>query len=296
MANKISESQVSCTLAKQPSGDIQINFTIDKDLVSKTKKEILEEMAKTAEIPGFRKGNAPIDKVEASIDKADISQKILEKILPKAMGDAIDEYKIRPVVYPRFEVVSIKDGENWQIRATTCEFVEFDLGDYKNIVSGALKSKKIWTPDQGKDQDKKQPTREEKEQVVIKTLLDNIKPIIPNKLIEEEVNLRLSSLLEKLEKLGLNLDGYLHSIGKTTQQLRDEYSSQAKDTIALELILERVTKDQNIKVEEAEIDQVIKASSADVELSKKLDTPQQRQMIRNMLTKRKTLEYLTNLS
>jgi hypothetical protein len=36
-------------------------------------------------------------------------------------------------------------------------------------------------------------------------------------LIDEEVNSRLSKLLERIEKLGLTLESYLSSIGKTAQ-------------------------------------------------------------------------------
>jgi len=45
-------------------------------------------------------------------------------------------------------------------------------------------------------------------------LLRNIKIEIPKLLIEEEVNTRLSQLLERIEKLGLDLEKYLQTIGK----------------------------------------------------------------------------------
>src|SRR5258706_424878 len=82
--------------------------------------------------------------------------------------------------------------------------------------------------------------QKEKEQIVLKTLIDNIKVSIPKLLIDDEVNHRLSDLLARIEKLGLNLDSYLASVGKTPQSLREEYERQVKDGVSLELILNKI--------------------------------------------------------
>ena len=64
---------------------------------------------------------------------------------------------------------------------------------------------------------KKNPTpprlQDKKEQKVIKLLLDSIKINIQTSSLQE-VDARLSSLLQRIEKLGLSLEGYLGSISK----------------------------------------------------------------------------------
>lgn len=271
---------LSSTLAKNEDGEVQINFKIPYSLISKTKKEVLEEYAKNLEIPGFRKGKAPIDKVEANVGQNSLIEHILRHILPQATANAIGEYKLKLAIYPKFELISAKDGQDWQIRAVSCELPLFELGNYKKVIAAA---------------GKKGLTREEKEQLVIKILLETINISIPKVLIDEEVNTRLANLLERIEKLGISLESYLASIRKTTQTIRAEYEKQAKDAIALDLILNKIAEKQEIKVEENEIDKAIKAASADRKLAEKLNTPEQRRIIGSVLRRKASLDSLVAL-
>ena len=279
----MSDQKITSTVAKESSGNIQITFTIPYSQISQAREKVVEEYAKEAEIPGFRKGNAPIEKVKEKIPAATLTEKSLARILPEALSSAINENKIRPAIYPKFELISAKENENWQIRAVTCELPLVVLPNYGKLIKEGI----IKTP--------KEPSRDEKEQKVIKILLDSIKVNIPKLLISEEVDARLSSLLQRIEKLGLSLEGYLGSLGKTPEKLREEYELQAKNTISIELILNEVIKDQKIEVKESQIDEAIKAASADPKLAKSLNTPEQRRFIQSVLARRSALDYLVSL-
>lgn len=279
----MSDQKITSTVAKEDNGNIQITFTIPYSQITSAQGKVVEEYAKEAEIPGFRKGNAPIEKVKGKIPAATLTEKALAKILPEALSSAINENKIRPAIYPKFELISAKENENWQVRAVTCELPAVILPDYAKLIKEGI----IKTP--------KEFTKEEKEQKAIKILLDSIKINIPKLLLTEEVDARLSSLLQRIEKLGLSLEGYLGSIGKTPERLREEYGLQAKNTISIELILNEVIKDQKIEVSEKEVDEAIKAASADPKLAKSLDTPEQRRFIQSVLARRSALDYLVSL-
>lgn len=226
---------ISSALAKTQDGGIQITFTIPFEIISQTREEALKEYAKDIEVPGFRKGKAPLEKVRERVPAGSLIEHTLSHILPKAVAEVINKEKVRPAIYPKFELIKAEEGESWQVRATTCEIPLINLGDYKKVIPGALRAMSIWTP--GKGEKPKERSKEEKEQEVIKTLLETVKVEIPKLLIDEEVNARLSNLLQKIERLGLTLDGYLASVGKTTDSLRAEYEINAKNTIALDLIL-----------------------------------------------------------
>ncbi len=291
--------KVTSTLAKEANGTIQINFVVPFGIIKKYREEALNEIAKDAEIPGFRKGKAPVDKVASSVSQGALMEKTLGHILPKALGEAIIEYKIKPATYPKFELIKAKDDEDWEIRALTCELPEINLGNYKETVTGALRAEKIWTPGKG-DPAKVAPADEsnikaEKEQKIIKTLLETVKINIPEILINEEVDMRLSSLLSRIEKLGLNLDSYLASIGKTPESIRQEYSQQAKEAISLELVLNKIAEEEKIKVEEKQIDEAIAAASADPKVAERLKSPEQRRVISLVLARRGALDYLASL-
>lgn len=296
MVKDTTKENISSSLAREDDGNIQITFSIVYPKVEEAKRDALEEITKEAEIPGFRKGKAPVSEVEKKVKPNQVVEKALSKILPQAFANAIEKFKIRPIVYPKFEVIKAKENEDWQVRAVTCEMPEISLGDYKKLLAGSSKAKDIWTPEKGKPEEKpKEKTNEEKEQEVIKILLDSIKVKVPKLLINEEVDGRLSSLLERIEKLGLTLEGYLSSVGKTPESLRAEYEIQAKNTICLDLILQKIAEEEKIEIKDTQIDEVIKVSSGDPKLSEKLNTPEQRRFISSILKKRAALESLTAL-
>ena len=275
--------KITSTVAREDNGNIQITFTIPFSLLASAQSKVVEEYAKEAEIPGFRKGNAPIEKVKEKIPQATLTEKGLARILPEALSSAINENKIRPAIYPKFELIKADENEPWQVRAITCELPLVVLPDYTKLIKeGIIKTIK-------------EISKEEKEQKAIKILLDAVKINIPKLLISEEVDARLSSLLQKIEKLGLSLEGYLSSIGKTPEKLREEYELQAKNTISIELILNEVIKDRKIEVKEAQVDEAIKAASADPKLAESLNTPEQRRFIQSVLSRRSALDYLISL-
>jgi FKBP-type peptidyl-prolyl cis-trans isomerase (trigger factor) len=86
----------------------------------------------------------------------------------------------------------------------------------------------------------------------------------------------------------------LASVGKDAKTLREEYSKQAREAIAMDLALQKIAEAEGIKVEKKEVDDAIKASAGDEELAKRLDTPEQRRQIEAVLQKRKALEKLTS--
>ena len=275
--------KITSTVAREDNGNIQITFTIPFSLLASAQSKVVEEYAKEAEIPGFRKGNAPIEKVKEKIPQATLTEKGLARILPEALSSAINENKIRPAIYPKFELIKADENEPWQVRAVTCELPFVVLPDYTKLIKeGIIKTTK-------------EISKEEKEQKAIKILLDAVKINIPKLLVSEEVDARLSSLLSKIEKLGLSLEGYLGSIGKTPEKLREEYELQAKNTISIELILNEVIKDRKIEVKEVQIDEAIKAASADPKLAESLNTPEQRRFIQSVLSRRSALDYLISL-
>lgn len=289
------ESKITSVIAREDDGNIQITFTIPSIVIKKAQDETIVEMAKDIEVPGFRKGMAPLDKVAEKISPNALVEHSLSHILPKALAEAITENKLKIAIYPKFELVNAKDGEDWQVRGVTCELPEIDLGDYKKEIQGAMRSKSIILP--GKEASKA-PNREEKEQMVIKALVDNVKIVIPKILIEEEVASRLSNLLARIEKLGLALEGYLASIGKNVDSLRAEYEAQAKDAIALDLILTKIAIEENLKVNPAEIDAALKMSVATInsKVEDKEDLESRKRMIESILKRRQALDFLIALA
>jgi trigger factor len=266
-------------LARQDDGGVQITFTIPFADINKAQEETIDEMVQDVEVPGYRKGKAPRDIAKGKIPQATLIEHSLSHILPKALAEAIKENGLKLAMYPKYELLKSDEGKDWEIIARTCELPEVVLGDCKKLISGEIRSASL----------KKELTREEKEQVAIKTILTSVKIVIPKILIDEEVNSRLSSLLERIEKLGLALESYLTSIGKNPDTIRGEYEIQAREAISLDLILTKIADTENLKVDEKELADTLKTvSDSDIESQKRI--------VEAVLIKRKALEFLTSLS
>lgn len=301
MAEHKIQVKASSTLARTDDGTIQITFTIPFSAIVSTKNHVIEDMSPKITVPGFRPGKAPISEVTKHINENELLEKTLSHILPSLLADAINEHKIRPAIYPKFELVSAKEGEDWQVRATTCEIPNIDLADYKEKIKGLNKAKAIWTPGSKDEpsQDKSQnpeANRIQNEQEAIKTLLATVKITLPKVLVEDEVNARLSKLLERIEKLGLSLDSYLASIGKNPQLLRSEYEIQAKEAISLDLILTKIAEEENLTVDPKSMEEALKAGQADPKLAESIDTPERKLIIENILKRRKALDFIASLA
>lgn len=302
---KVSKStkkqKTTSSIAKSGDGTIQITFSIPYSEVEKAKGNVLEELASDITVPGFRKGKAPKAKVAEHVPENTLVEKILAKIIPGLFADAISEHKISPAIYPKFDLVSAKEGETWQVRATTCELPNVDLGNYKKQVSGAMRASSIWTPDKDGKEEKDEPTKEEREQAAIRALLESINFTIPKVIIDEEVNARLARLLERIEKLGLTLDSYLASIGKTADELRNEYKQQAVNSVKLDLVLNRIAEEENLKPDQTEAKKLFDASKShkhedgtEHALSK-VELDEQKRIIESSLKKRAALDYVLTL-
>lgn len=279
----VQSDKITSSVAKSDDGTVQITFSIPSQIIEKERQEAISHMAKDVKVPGFRPGKAPSDLAEAKLDAGHVLEHALSHILPQAFSDSIQEHKLQPVAYPKFEVIS--QGEVWQIRATTAEIIDFELGDYKNIVKQALDEPKILKP----GEEKKEMTRDEKEQKALLALVDSIKVKVPQLLIEDEINSRLSQLLERIEKLGLTLEGYLASLGKNIEQLKSEYEAQTKTSIALELILNKIAEKEGIKADPAEVEKAIQAAGLE---NSQQDPAQQRRILESVLRRRAVLDAL----
>ncbi len=303
------ETTKNIIVAKTDDGTVQITFTIPYADIARERTHVEKELIKDVEVAGFRKGKAPLEKALEKIPESSIIEHTLQYMLPRLLGQAMTEHRLRLALYPKFELIKANQNEDWEVRAISAEFPEVALGNYKETLRLRLKetlrlslkekiaaearTSTLWTPDKGKNE--KKLTTEQKQQLAIKALLEHVEIKIPRLLIEEETNSRLSQLLERIEKLGLTLDSYIASVGKTPDSLRHEYEKQAKETLSLDFILNKISDTESLTVEKKEVDSAIEASKADRSLAEKLETPEQRRILESILRKRKALEYISSL-
>jgi len=278
-------SKTKSVIKKLDNGNLEITYTLPIKLVKDAKDDVLKKLGLNLEISGFRKGMAPLSKVEEKVQKETLVEEILKIILPEAFADSVNTHKITPLIYPKFELISTDQEKDWEVRAITCELPQIDLNNYKSKISANLSPSKIIVP--GKNQE----AEEDKDEKAVKAILKSIDVQIPKILIDEEVNGRLSSLLSRIEKLGLSLEGYLKTLNKTPEILRGEYEKQSEDAIKIELILNEIANKEKIEISDAEVEDFIKSTGSEV---KSVDT-KQKEAVSRVLRRRKALEIIAKI-
>ena len=282
-------------LNKLPKNTFEILVEIPFEEISKTEKKVLEDQAKNIEIKGFRKGMAPANLVKEALGKEKIIRLILEVILPDFFKKAVDQLNLKPIVSPKVELLSAADNEAWKVKYVSCEEPEVVLGNYKTSIKKETKSEdKIWTPGD-KEETKPKEDQNAKEKSINKALewlIKNIKVEISDLLLEDEVARKLSGLLEQTQKLGLTLDQYLSSLGKTIEKIKEEYKKQAEESLAFEFILGKIAEEEKISVSEEDLTKALSEAKTEEE-KKALES--QKYYIALLLRRQKTLDFLANL-
>lgn len=284
-------------LNKLEDGTIELTITIPWKGVEKEYQSSLTELTKKSQLKGFRRGKAPKKLVEKSLGKSAIYEDVLKTLIPHVYVEAVKEQKITPIINPQIKVISLQEGKDWQIQATTCELPEVKLGNYKEEVKKALAAEKIWVPGQdatAKTQKGTENAKDNRLEKIFKTLLETTTVQIPAILIQQEVERMLSRLIDQTSRLGLTVEQYLASTGKTSEQIQSEYRQQAEESLKLELILSKIADEQKVEIKDEEVEKMINAAP-DESTKKAMDTPTQRAYIRQLLRKRAVIDFLSKL-
>lgn len=275
---------MAAELTRLDDGTLKLTISIPLDQIQKTREEVMAEVKKSANIPGFRKGMAPSDLVEKSADEAKIREEILKKLLPTSYIAAVEEHKLRPILNPKIHVETIEEGKDWTYVAETCEMPEVKLGDYKKKVQDINAKSKIIVP----GEEEKQTSFED----IVKVLLDTVKITLPSIILDQETDRLLSQTLNEIKSLGLSLDQYLGSTGKSIESLREEYKLRAQNDITVEFTLQKIAEEEKITVSEPEIKEALAQAKDDRE-RESLQANQY--LLASILRQQKTLDFLKSL-
>jgi len=282
------KSVTKSVFSKSDDGTIQITLSFPTEDIEKARDKALKHFSEHVTVEGFRKGKAPIDKVMEKVNPNDLVQETLKLLIPKALSEAYMEHKISPVIYPRLELIKANENEPWEVSATTCEMPEVNLPDnYIDIIKKELSAVNIIVP--GKDVENEKEQELKNQEKAIETLIKMCNLTIPKILIDQDVEINLSQLLARLEKLGVSMENYLASIGKDIKTLREEYEQNAKDSISIEIILNKIVEQKNITVDKKAVDEVVKSTAKSPDSPNANDTPEQRRIIESVLKRRKAL-------
>ncbi len=81
----------------------ELKIEIDAATIMAAYGRVSQKYTKNANVPGFRKGYAPLDVVRMRF-KEEIKGDVLQDLIPRAMTEAIDEHKLHPLSEPQLHL------------------------------------------------------------------------------------------------------------------------------------------------------------------------------------------------
>lgn len=280
---------------KLPKNTIEIIVSLPSSYLQKQKEEAFKRLQKELEIDGFRKGKVPEAIAKKYLKNEQIIEEAVRKFLPELYSEIIKKESLYPIYNPKIDFVKAKDGEDWELKITIALKPVVDLKDYKKIVKEVKNKEKkvdIWVP--GKDKEKKPEEKDNSMLLnkILEALLKEVKIEISDLILDEELNHRLTMLVDDIRKIGLTTEDYLKSKNLTLDQLKSSYRKEIEDAYKLEFVLAEIADKENIKVEQADLDKIF----ANITDEKQKDVARQNSYYyASLLRKQKTLDYLISL-
>ncbi len=281
---------MTSAVQKLPKHTFKLTITLPWNEVMVTYDKVVNHVVSETELPGFRKGKAPRKMVEEKIDKSKIYEEVIKQIVPKAYADSLKQHDITPIVSPRVTIIQAQENKDWQFEALTCQQPTVKLKNYKTEITKLKGGKKIWVPGSPTAKHGEEEKKGVELSEILRVLLTESEIEIPDLLIEDQVNRKLSDLIDQVKQLGMTVEQYLLSKGLTSDKLHSQYRKETEETLKLEFILEKVADNEKIVVTDDEIEQTINKTT---DPKQKEALQNQRYYISMLLRRQKTLDTLS---
>ena len=125
---------MNCKVEKtKNANEVKLEITVEATKFDEAIKKVYFKSAKYFNIPGFRKGKAPMQIVEKYYGKEIFYEDAFNEVAQEALEEAIKENKLEVVSRPDIEVTQIEKGKDLIFTAIMQTKPEAELGKYKGI-------------------------------------------------------------------------------------------------------------------------------------------------------------------
>lgn len=115
---------------------LTVTAKVTAEQLPKMVEEQLKDRAKNMVLPGFRKGEAPMELVQKHINKEILKQDAAKDLVAQALAQIIIENQLKVIGQPNIELQEIKDGEDLSFTAQLVVLPEIQIDSkYKDAIS-----------------------------------------------------------------------------------------------------------------------------------------------------------------
>lgn len=263
----------------------EMHFEVPKDRVTKKTDEVLSEIAKHANIPGFRKGKAPRHMV-ASAHASVAREEMLKNLIPEVYQEGLKQEKLEPIDFPSIDQVEMTEGA-LKFRATFDLRPEVEIKDYKGIPVSKKSSEvteeevnktlEFFKKSRGMEEgatlddefakgmgfptleefkaaikknmefDKERQNHADVENQLVEGLIKRAKLDVPQSLVERQLAGRLEDFKRRMKQYGAKEQDIQKKLEETDKEIREAAEKDVKVFLVLHKIaeLEKVEAGQN---------------------------------------------------
>ena len=250
-----------------------LNLEIDQKDIQIEYQNNLQSIQKNYETKGFRKGKAPLNLIKDSVDPEKIFEEVASHLISHAYSNAVKANDLKPIIQPQVKFKSEHPDldHNWEIEVTGCELPEIELNEkYLTEIKKINSDKEIKDENQKMDQ-------------IIKALINNTKLILPEILIESDLQSHLSGLIDQANQAGITVQQYLESQKQTLESYKENLKKRITEEWTINLSINKIAKDNKIEVSEDEVKKILEQNPS---LSKNIN------MVYYLLTQQKVFDFL----
>lgn len=140
---------ITKNIVKLPKSVVEATITAPWADLEPKWNETMQKMAAEVELPGFRKGQAPLNLVEQNLGNK-LQDEFLKNVMPALLIEALQGTNIVPIDYPKYQLTSFIKGQQLSFKAQITEKPEVRVGDFKNIKAQRPAPKQITDEDVNK--------------------------------------------------------------------------------------------------------------------------------------------------
>src|SRR5690554_826297 len=124
---------MSSKVEKIENNVAKLEIQVSPEDFAKAMEKAYKKNVKRFNIPGFRKGKAPMKIIEVQYGEGVFYEDAFDFVFPEAYRKAIEENNLEPVAQPDIDIETISKAEGLVIKAEVAVKPEVELGEYKGI-------------------------------------------------------------------------------------------------------------------------------------------------------------------
>lgn len=295
---------------------------VTDELLERRLEELREPMAEITPVEReVRKGDIAVIDVEVEADGKVIESEtrksteaevrdgvLLPELLDALPGAFVDESREAKVTFPDDYGTPELAGKQATIRVTVRGVKEKVLPALDDALAKSLTDGKQETADAYRaavreqlEESEKAIAKMEREQAVVKALVDASSVDVPQALVDRELTSELESLERTLNRQGLKLERYLQYLDKSLDQWMTDNRAEAEGRLKIDLVLAEFARREGLDPSEQEtIDFLEEQARKDDELKGQVaelkKSPSARSYFASRLRRRRVLDRLVDIS